>query len=357
MATHDTHAQGSEAASRHDVSGSSSARRVGTIALAAAATLAATALYVRYRSQRAEREHPPIGRFIEVDGVRLHYIERGEGPPVVMLHGNGLTNEDFVISGVFGLAAQSYRVVAFDRPGYGYSERPRGRLWTPRAQAALLHQAFTRLGIERPIVVGHSWGTMVALALGLDYPADVRGLVLISGYYYPTVRADVAIFAPPAIPVLGDVMRYTVSPLVGRMLAPRLIRKMFAPRPVPPRFAHEFPVDLTLRPSQIRATAEAAAFMVPGAANLRERYRELTMPVVILAGADDTVIDPEQAARLHQELPQSELRVLAGLGHMLHYAVPERVVDAIGTAASADAAGVPIRDRAPGADIVPFGAT
>jgi pimeloyl-ACP methyl ester carboxylesterase len=335
---------------RPRVTNGSSARRIGAIALAAAATLAATALYVRHRTRRAEREYPPSGRFIEVDGVRLHYIEKGEGPPVVLLHGNGATKEDFAISGLSDLASETYRVVAFDRPGYGYSERPRDRLWSPRAQAKLLRDAFARIGIERPVVVGHSWGTLVALALALDYPADVRGLVLMSGYYFPTARADVLMFAPPAIPVLGDAMRYTVSPLIGRMLAPRMVAKMFAPRPVPPRFTTEFPLDLSLRPSQIRASAESTAFMIPAAAALRQRYRELTMPVMILAGADDRIVDVgRQAARLHQELPQSELRVLPGLGHMLHHSVPARVVEAIHTVASARPAEEPIGDRAPSA--------
>ncbi len=96
-------------------------------------------------------------------------------------------------------------------------------------QAALLHDAFASLGVEKPIVVGHSWGALVALALALDHPDDIAGLVLISGYYYPTARVDAALFAPAAIPVIGDLMRYTVSPLVGRAVAPKLVEKMFSP--------------------------------------------------------------------------------------------------------------------------------
>ena len=128
------------------------------------------------------------------------------------------------------------------------SERPHGRLWTARAQADLLRRTLARLGVERPIVLGHSWGTLVALALALDHPEAVRGLVLLSGYYFPTGRLDVWAFAPPAIPVVGDLMRYTVSPALGRMIAPKLIARMFEPLPVPRRFATRFPLDLALRP-------------------------------------------------------------------------------------------------------------
>ena len=133
---------------------------------ASAAALAAAALYNTYRARRVERRHPPAGRFVDVDGVRLHYLERGEGPPpVVLLHGNVVTAEDWVLSGVLDRVAERHRVVAFDRPGYGHSDRPQGSAWTAGTQADLLRRAFARLGLERPVVVGHSWGTNAALAL------------------------------------------------------------------------------------------------------------------------------------------------------------------------------------------------
>ena len=96
------------------------------IVASAAATIAAMTVYNVYRARKAEREHPPAGQFVTVDGVRLHYIERGEGPPVVLLHGNVVTAEDFDTSGVLDLIAKRHRVIAFDRPGFGYSDRPHG---------------------------------------------------------------------------------------------------------------------------------------------------------------------------------------------------------------------------------------
>ena len=138
------------------------------IALGVAAALGGAALYNRAQARRAERDNPPVGRFLEVDGTRLHYLDEGPAdapttgvggePPVVLLHGNTVTLDDWIVSGVFDLIARSRRVVAFDRPGFGYSERPRDRSWTPAAQARLLRRACRRLGVERPVVVGHSWG-------------------------------------------------------------------------------------------------------------------------------------------------------------------------------------------------------
>lgn len=298
----------------------------------AAAALAATAVFNIYAARRVERRNPPQGRFIDVDGVRIHYLEQGEGPPVVLLHGNVVTAEDFAYSGILDLAAERHRVIAFDRPGMGHSDRPNGRPWTPGAQADLLRRAFDRLGIERAVVLGHSLGAMVAVALALDHPGAVRGLVLLSGYFYPTARADVALASPPAIPVLGDVLRYTVSPLVGRALLPAAIKGMFTPREVPDDFAEHFPPGMSVRPSQIRASAQDAAAMIPAAAAMRHRYRELSMPLVIMAGRDDKVVDAaSHSVRLHEEVPHSSIHLVPNVGHMLHYAVPGEVVAAMET--------------------------
>ena len=166
------------------------------------------------RTREAERKHPPLGRFLDVDGVRLHYIERGYGEPLVLIHGNGTLIQDFTIAGLVDRLSERYRVIVIERPGYGYSERPR-RLWTPRAHATLFQQALAQLGVEQAIVLGHSWGTMVAVALALQAPSLVRGLVLLSGYYFPTARADVALNLPLAAPVIGDALRHTVSPAIA----------------------------------------------------------------------------------------------------------------------------------------------
>jgi len=213
------HPQAGAASHLHSTGASKRSVGLAASAVVTAAVLGGAALLTHARARRAERQQPPRGRFLDLDGVRLHYLERGDGAPIVLLHGNGTMIEDWEISGVLDLAAERHRVIAFDRPGFGYSARPRRRIWTPAEQAELLSQALKRLGVNRPVVVGHSWGTLVALSLALDHPDEVRGLVLLSGYYFPTTRADVPLLSPPAIPIIGDVMRYTASPLLGRALA------------------------------------------------------------------------------------------------------------------------------------------
>jgi pimeloyl-ACP methyl ester carboxylesterase len=165
----------------------------------------------------AERKNPPAGKFIECDGVRVHYREWGDAaaPCVVLFHGNGTMIQDFSISGLVDLLAQRNRVLCFDRPGFGHSQRPRSRIWTPSAQAALFVKALKQIGARDPVVVGHSWGTLVAVALGLRGDYSVRSLVLASGYYFPTWRLDVWLLSGPAVPIMGDLLRYTVAPIIS----------------------------------------------------------------------------------------------------------------------------------------------
>ncbi len=127
--------------------------------------LAAMALVNRHLANKAERDNPAAGRFLDVDGVRLHYVERGSGEPLVLLHGNGSMIEDFESSGLIDLAARDHRVIVFDRPGFGHSDRPRNVVCTQDALAELIKHALKRLGVSNAIVFRHSWGASVAVAL------------------------------------------------------------------------------------------------------------------------------------------------------------------------------------------------
>ncbi|CAN7398170.1 alpha/beta fold hydrolase [Massilia sp. LjRoot122] len=319
-----------------------------TGAILAGIGLAASFLYVRAKTKQAERDNPPQGNFIEVDGVRLHYLDRGTGPALVLLHGNGVYSKDFEITGLLQRASEHYRVIAFDRPGFGYSERPRSTVWTPDKQAALLHRALEQIGVESAIVAGHSWGTMVALAMGLQQPDFVRGLVLLSGYYYPSIRLDVATMTQPAVPIVGDLLRYTVSPLISRALWPGMAKRTFSPKPVDKRF-DAFPVWMALRPKQLRAAAAETAMMIPSAASLSKRYAELKVPTVIVAGTQDKIVDAgHNSERLSERLALSQLELVPGVGHMSHYAHPDKVMAAIDAIAAQ--VGEPMHMRTPEAE-------
>jgi pimeloyl-ACP methyl ester carboxylesterase len=173
-------------------------------------------------------------------------------------------------------------------------------------------------------------GTLVALAMALSQPDQVRKLVLLSGYYYPTMRVDALLTAPVALPIVGDALRYTVTALAARATLTGVVKGMFAPLDVPPGFFDVMPREMMLRPSQIRANAEDAAFLMPAAAGLATRCSGLRMPVTIMAGAADAVVDPQaHSVRLHDDVPHSELAILPGIGHMLHHAASQEIVAAL----------------------------
>lgn len=307
----------------------SKTRSAVTLALTSAAALGALAASNAIAAHLAERTHPPTGRFIEVDGVRLHYSDRGEGSPVVLIHGNAVSGSDWDISGVANLLAREHRVIIFDRPGFGYSERPRRRVWTAAQQAELFHKALRHLGVERPVLVGHSWGTMVALEHAARHQADTAGLVLVSGYYFWTLRLDVLLVLAGAIPLLGDILRYTVSPLLGWLQMPLVQRAMFSPAPVPDRFLAAYSPAMALRPSQIRATSVDGVLMIPGALALRREYKNLTLPVVIIAGEGDKVVFKRRSERLAASIRGSALHIIKDAGHMVHHFAPRQVAQAV----------------------------
>ena len=272
----------------------------------------------------------PSGRFVTVDGLPVHVLLRGRGRPVVLVHGNGTMAEDFAISGLIDRLAARYRVIAIDRPGFGYTARPRHRLWTAQAQAVLLHRVLEQLDIERPLIVGHSWGTIVALALAADGRRALRGLVLLSGSYFPGHRTDAALIAPLAVPGLGDAVRAMVPARMSAALTEQSFRSVFWPQAVPARFKARFPVAIAAAATQARAVSEDAASMNSAVTGLQRRYAGLTLPVSILAGEADAIVKTgEQSVRLHTTIPGSTLRLLPGLGHMIHYGARLKVERAI----------------------------
>ena len=328
------------------------------LGLAGAALLGASAYTTHRMTREARASHPPHGRFVAGDGVELHYTDHGDParPAVVLLHGNGAMVQEMEASGLVELAAQNFRVLVFDRPGYGHSDRPPGRSYTPMAQARMVLDALRNLGVEQPIVLGHSWGAMVALSMALSEPKALRALVLASGYHTPTLRLDTPFMSAPALPLLGTLLRHSLSPVLSRLLWPLMLRRLFGPAPVPERFRREYPVWMALRPSQLQASAAESAMMQLQALKLRRQEGELSVPTVLIAGEKDRMVRTRwQAARLHQRVPTTRLHVVPGAGHMVHHTATENVMQAIRQAwRMSSAPGLPLASRADPAATAPF---
>jgi pimeloyl-ACP methyl ester carboxylesterase len=283
------------------------------------------------RMKAAAVMHPPLGQFLQINGVRLHYTDQGQGDTFVILHGNGGMAEEIRLSGLDKALARTHRVLVFDRPGFGHSSRPSRLKWTAQEQASLILQALDRLNVPRAVVIGHSWGTLVAVAMAVQEPQRVQRLVLMSGYYFPIPHRGAQSAAVLCRPVIGHFLRHAVLPLLGDGAMWRIIRNCFAPERIPPAF-YRFPVSLALRPSQVFAGAEDGTTMQDSARQLAQIYPSLAQPVLVLTGDGDRVITcGDHSIPLHAALPNSRLVVLQGVGHMPQHTQLERVLAEIGS--------------------------
>ncbi|RWB72403.1 MAG: alpha/beta hydrolase [Mesorhizobium sp.] len=290
-----------------------------------AAATVGLALYNNILARRALAGRP-LGRFVHLRGTKLHFLEVGHGQPLLLLHGNGASAQDFTTSGIFDRAAARYRVLAFDRPGFGMSPRPAGRPWTAAAQADLIDAAATKLGIERYMVVGHSWRAAVALEMARRHPRSVAGVVVVAGYHYPSPRLALAVSALPAVPLLGTVLRHAVLPSLVRLNWRWAMRKIFHPATIAVPFA-AMTRELASRPSQLRSISAESFLMLASALLPNRRYSDVAIPVGIIAGAGDQLFDAKaQALRLQSEISQALVDIVPDAGHMVHQSRPEAIL-------------------------------
>jgi len=325
-----------------------------TQAVFAGGALAALLGLTLLRARRADRDHPKY-KYVFVDGMRLHLLDRGSGPALVLLHGNGAMIQDFLCSGLIDQAVSKYRVLAFDRPGFGRSTRPLPRERTADQQAKMIVAALEQLGVRSAIVLGHSWGTLVAAAMALRAPHLVKGLILVSGFYFPWQRRELTFLSGMMSVSASLPLRFTITPLLGRLFWPLLRRILFSPAPVPSAF-RRFPIEIALRPSQLKSTAAETALLIPITKALADLYIHIRQPVTILAGEGDALVGTRHAAALQDELPNSDLVLIPGSGHMAHHTAPELVfaeIQRLAKRAFSDRGANPTKTEKLGADNSP----
>jgi pimeloyl-ACP methyl ester carboxylesterase len=283
------------------------------------------------------RTNPPVGQFIETTAGRQHVLDVGPDnptmppvPTVVLLHGATANLGDMRLA-LVGRLRGRYRVIAVDRPGHGWSERADGAAdASPQRQAAVLHEILRKTGVERPVVVGHSWGGAVALAYALDYPNEISGLLLLAPLAAPW-RSDLRRYAELGnVPGLGAFLAYTVAMPVAWLSLDRLLWRAFAPQTWPANYVERASILLALRPATAMANSQDLARINAFIAALAPRYPSIETPTIVITGSSDHLVSPRRQSRLvARQLPHARLVVLPGVGHMLHYAQPDRVIAAI----------------------------
>jgi pimeloyl-ACP methyl ester carboxylesterase len=276
--------------------------------------------------------YPPLGTFLDVDGIRLHYVDSAPGrtdiPAAVMLHGNPGTVHSFAPA-IHDLLGDSFRAVTVDRPGHGYSDRLRNNSGSPTAQATAIRAALMKLGIVRPILVGHSWGGGLALVWALLFPDEVAGLVLVEGTYYDEPRLYDKSYPLLAAPVIGSAVARSIGPGLAARKMPGRLRTGWAPMAVPAAVADRANA-LWTRPSVLQAIAGDVLGRAAELPALSDRWSEITQPTVILNCPDDQFVDPtHHAGRLRLALPEATVIDVPGVGHALPDARPDVVADAI----------------------------
>lgn len=313
-----------------------------TLAFALVGFWGLTLWRVARRTAQVRETHPPLGHFIQTHGRKLHLLQEGDGPDLVLIHGASGNMRDFTHD-LMGRLAPRYRVTVLDRPGLGYSD-PIGRGGDSIfAQADQLVAAITSCGITRPLILGHSYGGAVALAMAVRHPRHAAGLILLAAASHPWTTPLSAYYRILSHP-LGQ---YVAPPLLAAWVPQRVvtanIAQIFAPQPIPPGYVASIGAGLTLCPAVLRANALQRASILNEIHALVPSYDQLDLPVEILHGDQDTTVGLAiHSAPLSQRIAGARLTVMKGVGHAPHHADPATVIAAIDRAAqlAADRAGL-----------------
>jgi pimeloyl-ACP methyl ester carboxylesterase len=279
------------------------------------------------------RAHPPRGRFIKVRRSRQHVVELGAGigdaPPIVLIHGAGCNLED--MRHAFGerLSAR-HRVILIDRPGMGWSKRKTREGSAPQFQAAILREVLDRLGVERAVIVGHSWGGALAARFALDSPDRAEALILLASPLYPHPHPTTSLYALFAMPILGWVYARTLALPLGLLFVGLALGSAFLPQLPPRHYLKRSAALLLLRPSTFLANARDMADLKRNLEPQPARYRGLSMPILLMSGTADFVVAPQlHAVPFAAAVTHAKLVMLPGIGHMLHHVSTERVIEEI----------------------------
>jgi pimeloyl-ACP methyl ester carboxylesterase len=300
------------------------------VLLALAVTTALVGGYFAYLTRRiaaeAERLVPACGNFIDVDGNRIHYIEQGQGPPILFIHGLGAQLHQFrhPLFDTF----DGYRLIALDRPGAGFSTRAKGASARLPEQARVIRRFIQELGLEKPLLVGHSLGGLIALTTALKYPDAISGIALLA----PLTRYQNEV--PPefrALHVRSPLMRWlrtrTVAIPAARKYASETLAFVFSPQEPNEDFVTEGGGWLGLRPGHYYAMMSDFSAIADDLPALEQRYGEISMPAGILFGSEDRVLDYRRhGLGMEGTIAGLEIEIVEGIGHMPHYAVRERVI-------------------------------
>lgn len=281
-----------------------------------------------------ERRNPPAGEFADVLGARIHHVHipapaGAELPPVVFIHGASGNLNDQMLPARPLLEGRA-ELLFYDRPGHGWSER--GEMnETPNGQARTLAALMDAKGIDRAIVVGHSFGGGIAAAFALAYPERVTGLVFVAAATHPWEGAGTSWYYKVAtVPVLGRLFSELFALPAGYARIDAAAAGVFDPNPLPANYLKDSGIELVLRPANFRANAVDVESLHTHVTAAAPRYGEIKVPTVVISGDSDTVVYEElHSLGLERDIPGAVLVWICGLGHKPDWVTPDLVAAAI----------------------------
>jgi pimeloyl-ACP methyl ester carboxylesterase len=248
---------------------------------------------------------PRGATFAQIEGTRVRYVDRGQGPAVVLLHGFASALDTW--EGVLPRLARTHRVIALDLKGFGWTDRPPGD-YSPRAQARLVRALLDERGVREAAIVAHSWGASVALAFALRYPSRVTRLALYDAWVYEDQLPTFFLWA--RTPGVGEAL---FSLFYQERPDERLAMAFYDPRRITERFASAVERALD-RPGTVAAAL--AAVRGQRYERAQDRYRTIAAPTLLLWGREDAVTPLAYGERLERDLPNARLVVYPRCGHL-----------------------------------------
>ena len=279
------------------------------------------------RERAIERQSPPLGTIIKVNGRKVHALTKGTGPDLILLHGASGNLRDFLPQ--IDLLAPYFRVTAFDRPGLGYSDEISDGAHL-KSQALHLSAAATTLGIRNPILVAHSYGASVAIAWALHAPLIPKSLVAISAPSMPWTGGLDIWYRLNTIPFTRALVVPLAAAFVPKSHIDSILADVFAPHPVPDFYHTQGGPYLAIRRTSLRCNADHVNALHANLFEMVPHYPTLTLPIDLIHGALDHIVpNAIHSAAFAPLLPNATLTVIPDAGHTPHHSHTALVLDAI----------------------------
>ncbi|GAB4466320.1 MAG: alpha/beta hydrolase [Anaerolineales bacterium] len=259
---------------------------------------------------------------LNVNDIELYYETHGDGQPLVLISGLGYSLWQW--HRMVPFLADHFQVITFDNRGVGQSAKPEGP-YTAQMLAADTVGLLDALNIEKAIIAGHSMGGFVAQAIALDYPQRVEKLILCSTNFGGPRHIPVT---PEAMKILTDVTSDALTRFKNGLVVstapgwaeknPEMIQKWIQWRVANP-----------IEPVHYQAQLAIGLALLPEAAAFENQLPRLKIPTLILFGAHDKVVPPENASLLAEKIANSQIILFPDAGHFFPIEIPEAASRAI----------------------------